>query len=406
MVFSAQNLAFRLQPNGQTGRLQFADQDYPAVVDRPQRFGTAAYTRFDPGESTVAVSGLGAIAGVTTANQWLGPASSFPLILGNNAAGIPSIFAGTDRPVPIGIGRLHARVTYGVESQSAFSPVIGADTFVTANEPGRKRSMASIAAVYQPRWLPHFELGGVRFFHLAWQGHPTRNVITAPFFGLFNSASSAEELTGSNANAATNQLSSVFFRWVFPRSGLDVYSEFAREDHAYDLRDFAEEPDHSRSTMAGFRKSFTRADGSLSALRIEYVDASMPTLERHRDEGGIYVHVVLRQGHTQLGQLLGAPLGVGAFSGAIIAWDHYDARGRTSWFVQRASTNNSLTFVRTGRADDAASQLSGTLGVERYALRRSIDLSYAASITDAKRGPGLPTSVNLNLTLALIPHPR
>src|SRR5450756_1793691 len=43
IVFSAQNRAFPLQANGSSNPL--ADPLFPTVVDRPQRFGTHAYSR-------------------------------------------------------------------------------------------------------------------------------------------------------------------------------------------------------------------------------------------------------------------------------------------------------------------------------------------------------------------------
>ena len=51
IAFSAQNRAFPLQANGSTN--PFADPLFPGNVDRPQRFGARAYSRVDPGESTV-----------------------------------------------------------------------------------------------------------------------------------------------------------------------------------------------------------------------------------------------------------------------------------------------------------------------------------------------------------------
>lgn len=403
-LVGAQNLAFPLAPNGRAGALRFGDADYPSDVDHPQRFGTRPYIRLYPGESVIQLTGLGMVAGATTADQWWGPASTFPLILGDNAPGIPSVFIGTDAPKPIGIGSLHARLTYGIETQSAFSPVVGPDTFVNATFPGRKRAMAGLVAVYQPRWIPHLELGGARFFHLAWTGHLTSTMLSQPFRGLLERGSATAEANGESAAAVNNQLASLFFRWVLPRSGFELYSEYGHEDHNYDLRDLAAEPDHSRSIMAGLRKSFRHSPSGFSGLRIEYVDASEPTLGRHRDEGGVYVHTVLRQGHTEAGQLLGTFIGVGSFAGAIVAWDSYSAGGRSSWYVQRTSVNNQRQLLLTGVPNYAASQLSGTAGYERYRIGKRVDWTYAASLTDAKRAAALSPSVNVNLTVGIVPH--
>ncbi len=110
-------------------------------------------------------------AGISTANQYWGPATVFPVILGNNAAGIPNVFIGTERPTNIGIGKVQAHVEYGIESQSNFSPVVGPDTFTNVNYPGTKRFMSGLVVTFSPAPIPGLELGAARFFHQAWTGH-------------------------------------------------------------------------------------------------------------------------------------------------------------------------------------------------------------------------------------------
>ncbi|MEO8945020.1 MAG: hypothetical protein ABI338_00875, partial [Gemmatimonadaceae bacterium] len=167
IVFRAENTSFTLQPNGQAGRAAVMNGDFPFEVDLPQRFGNGAYSRFDWGQSTLRVDWFGITAGVSTANQYWGPATVFPIILGNNAAGIPNVFIGTERPTNIGIGKVQAHLEYGYESQSSFSPVVGPDTFTNVNEPGTRRFMSGLVVTFSPAPIPGLELGAARFFHQA-----------------------------------------------------------------------------------------------------------------------------------------------------------------------------------------------------------------------------------------------
>ena len=409
IVFRAENTAFTLQPNGGIGNGRFASGDAPNNVDLPQRFGNGAYSRFDWGQSTLRVDWLGVTAGISSANQYWGPATVFPVILGNNAAGIPHVFLGTERPTNIGIGRVQARVVYGMESQSDFSPIVGPDTFVdVTNYPGTRRFMSGLIVTFSPAPIPGLELGAARFFHQAWRGHIGSSEIRAPFEGLLkNSLPTDIVVPGStDKEPLKNQLASLFGRWVLPHSGFELYAEYGHEDHNADLRDLESEPDHSRIAMVGFRKAFVRSDTTFSTFTAEYTDASNLTLARNRGEGAVYVHTVLRQGHTQDGQLLGADIGVGSPAGANLAWETYSPSGRARWYVQRIVQNNQSSLLLSNVPLLAAQRLFATIGYERHRFGSIADLVYGAAVTEGKRGDMLKRETNLSATIGLVAHLR
>ncbi|MEO7218478.1 MAG: capsule assembly Wzi family protein [Gemmatimonadaceae bacterium] len=406
IVFRAENTAFTLQPNGESGDGVFRNGDFPNDVDLPQRFGNSAYSKFDWGQSTLRVDGLGMTVGFSTANQYWGPATVFPVILGNNAAGVPHAFFGTERPTNIGIGRIQARVVYGMERQSDYSPVAGPDTFTTVDQPGTRRFMSGLVVTFSPKPIPGLELGAARYFHQAWDGQIDSRELRSPFEGILKSSiSRGLAIPGiDDKDVLKNQLASVFGRWVLARSGFELYAEYGHEDHNADVRDLELEPDHSRIAMAGFRKVFAQRNGSFSALRAEYIDASAPSLGRHRDEGGVYIHTVLRQGHTEGGQLLGAPIGAGSFGAEIIVWERYTRDGRNSWYVERTSQDNATSFFANGMPDDGASDLTGSIGYERYRVRQVADITYGIAATAAKRAATLPRELNLTFHVQITPH--
>jgi hypothetical protein len=406
IVFSTQNSSFKLQPNGGAGNGEFADGEFPNNVDHPQRFGNGSYSRFDWGQSTVRIDLFGVTAGFSTANEYWGPATVFPAILGNNAPGIPHVFVGTERPTNIGIGRMQAHVVYGLESQSDFSPVVGPDTFADVDHPGTKRFMSGLVVTFSPAPIPGLEIGAARFFHQAWTGHIGSAEIRSPFEDILKSSlPTGLALPGyDDKDVLKNQLASIFGRWVLPHSGLEIYAEYAHEDHNADTRDLESEPDHSRIAMAGFRKVFSHSDTTFTALRAEYIDASDPTLIRHRGEGGVYSHSVLRQGHTMDGQLLGADIGVGSPSGANVSLEYYSPNGRTTWYLQRIAENGDAPLLASDPANLAAQHLSVAIGYQRLHFQKFADLMYGASLVDGKRGSTLAPQWNANLMVGLTAH--
>jgi hypothetical protein len=367
IVFSAQNRAFGLQANGSTTN-PFADPLFPGAVDRPQRFGAGAYSRIDPGESTVRLDVFGLAAGISTANMGWGPMENYPYLLGGNAPGFLHAFVGTSAPAPIWIGRIHARVIWGELEQSAYSPVSGTSYYSSTLETGTKRFASGVVAVFQPRGVDGLELGAARFFHSLWpkQGIP-RSYFSKPFEAVFKIGLITPPASpgGPDAGIDDNQLASLFARWVFAKSGFEAYGEYGREDHSFDRRDFVQEPDHSRTYGLGMRKVISVDAEHLTAFRAEMINYELPTLARNRGEGGIYVHGSLRQGHTNRGQLLGSDAGVGSGGGALIAWDKYDKRGAISINWTRTIREQNGSFYISGVTDPRANDVQNALTFSR-----------------------------------------
>lgn len=340
VAFRAENQSFPLMANGETGALRFADGQWAQYIDRPQRFGTLPYSRIDPGQSWVRFDGFGVAAGVSTANQWWGPSNDFPYILGNNAPGFPHAFFGTSKPANIWIAKLHTRVFYGQLDQSPYSSVTGPDYFASFFQPGKKRFMAGLVGILEPRGVPGLEIGGTRFFHATMDDLGyffSAYGLKLPFQGLLKLGLPSQSDTlvqGTTQALKENQLATVFLRWAPPGRGLDVYGEYGREDHSLDTRDLILQPDHSASVNIGFRKVWV-SPRSMHAVRGEVFTYQASPGSRTRGEGQTYLHGVLRQGHTQRGQMLGANLGPGSGSAQVLAFDRFSTTGRITAFVTR-----------------------------------------------------------------------
>lgn len=401
IAFSAQNRAFQMQPNGSTTN-PFADPLFPGAVDRPQRFGTRAYSRVDPGETTVRLDAFGVAAGVSTANMGWGPMENYPYILSGNAPGFPHAFVGTSVPAPIWIGKIHGRVIWGQLEQSAYSPVTGTSYYSSLVETGTKRFASGVVAVFEPRGMDGLEVGVARFFHSLWpkEGIP-RQYFTKPFEAIFKVSlpPSPGFGTGAEQGLEDNQLASVFARWVFPRSGFEAYGEYGREDHNYDRRDLVQEPDHSRTYGLGIRKILSVDSAHLTAFRAEMINYELPTLARNRGEGGIYVHGILLQGHTNRGQILGSDVGVGSGGGSLIAWDRYDRRGSISINWTRTIREQMGRFFVTGMPDSRANDVQNALTVARVRYLGKGQLSTAVTMVREFNRDLQADAWNMNLAI-------
>ena len=387
IVFRAQNQDFPLAPNGEMGTGKFFDPRFPTHIDRPQRFGSTPYNHFDPGETTLRLDVLGFSVGATSANEWWGPSTVFPYILGNNAAGVPRVFLGTEQPTNVYLGTIQVRVEYGLEFQSKFSPVVGPNTYTSPDSSGRERLMSALVVTFSPRIFPGLEIVAARYFHQAWTGHFGAADLRTPFEGLLKSSLPVGVVIpgADNRDALKNQLASISARWVLPRSGAEVYGEYSHEDHSENLRALEAQPDLTRIAMVGFRKAFEKADpSSFDALRGEVFDANPTALGKYRSEGLIYEHYPIRQGHTEEGKVIGAGVGVGAPAAAMIAWERYRSTGRTTFYLLKMSENTTTSLP-------SASITSGTVGLNAMRFTHFGDATLdvgAVRTTNATHGSG------------------
>lgn len=387
LAFRSENDRFALLPNGAGGQLIYADGVYPQEIDLPQRFGDRPYERLDPGQSTLRLDTWGMAVGVSTANQFWGPAIDFPFILGNNAAGFPHAFLGTAHPIDLWGLRLHGRLVWGQLEQSAFSPETAA---------AGRRFMAGLVGVATLRWVPGLELGLSRFVHSVWPpGGPTLDDLLRPLRSRYH----ANQLKVAN----DNQLASAFFRWVFPRRGVEAYGEYGREDYNQNFRDLLEEPDHigGYSYMVGFRKVVSRPGPRLISMRIELQHAPAAVVPLGRQRPPVYIHSgEPAQGHTERGQLLGSAGGLGG-AATMLAMDVYHPGGRWTVQVTRMLRQDAGYFPRTGQVDPRARDLQHTLALERLAFRGRYDLLARAAAVYEMNRDFRRDAFNLNLIVGV-----
>lgn len=382
MVFRAQNKEYDILPTGRIGNARFGNAAFGGI-DLPQRFGDTPYSQFDWGQTSLRIDVPFVTAGVSTANEAWGPGQEFPILLGNNAAGFPHVFAGTSEPLNIYIAKVHARAIWGELFQSDFSSVTGPAEYTSRAEPGTKRFATGLIVSAEPRGITGLEVGGARFFHMIWpiSGIP-RSYLTQFLEGFLKKNVAPDRVHDprfpegtDQVGISSNQLLSLFARWVMPHSGFELHAEYGREDHSYDLRDLTQEPDHSRAYSLGASKVFSKDAQSMTAARFEILNFQLPQLARYRGEGEFYVHGLIRQGHTYKGQLLGANAGAGTGAGSVAAVDHYMKNGSWTASWHRIVNQEDGNYVALGVQAPRSIDVSHSLGFEVTRFMGDFDLN-------------------------------
>lgn len=335
-VSFAQNRSFDQAPDSARGvnRGGLSSFAYPwqqGSIDWPERFGDAAFTTVDWGQSGLRADLRAFTVAVSTENMWWGPAARNPILMSNSAPGFPHLDLGTGRPAWIGAGQAEIRVIWGRLSESPyFDTIPDNDT----------RLFAGLVIGFRPRWIPGLTLGVGRSFYQTWDSIGLEDA-----FAIFQTPFKAGVADSANptGNDRRDQLLAFNARWTLPVAGFEAYVEWARNDHNWDLRNFLIEPDHSRAYTIGFQQLLPGPGGRVR-LRGEWTTLGRPATVLVRATPTYYVHHIARQGYTHRGQLLGASIGPGSQS-QWLALDRFDHRGRVGAFVQRIRFDDDMYWT-------------------------------------------------------------
>ena len=297
----SENATFAIVPTGLPGDGRFLNPYYGTSIDYPQRFGAAPYYAWAPGQSYLRADLFNVGLGVSTENLWFGPGIRNAITMSNAGPGFPHAFIGTSRPADIWIGTVEILAYWGRLERSRYMP--------DATHP----LISGVVLDYTPRWVPDLTIGLSRNYAQVWHDLRARDWFAAfqPFtkkdLGSWYGPDASGEV-GNNPN--DNQLASLFFRWRFPESAVEVYGEWAREDHEASIYQTIREPDHSQAWLIGMEKIW-RAGPRWIRFQAELVNLNeVRPLGAKRGTPVYYIH-----GNdlswTNEGQLLGSWVGPG-----------------------------------------------------------------------------------------------
>jgi hypothetical protein len=312
-----ENNDFDIRDPGNKAYSPFVHPFFGNMIDAPQRFGRKSFSRADIGQSFARLEIAGLAAGISNENLTWGPARRNPILLSGTGPGFPHVFLETARPANVWIGDLEFQLFWGRLEESEY---------FDADPANDHRVLAGIITVLQPYVLEGLYIGGGRLHERTWWPE-TRvdDLLLDPY---------REVRDNVGGPYGDNQLLALFFRWATAPQGLEVYGEWAREDHWADWVGLLKGLDGSQGYTLGFQKLLRRRNKALRiAAEITHLADAVP-IRVLRGALPFYTNTSVIQGHTHRGQLLGAPIGTGAetqYLGADLFW----SGGRSGISVER-----------------------------------------------------------------------
>jgi hypothetical protein len=302
-----QNLPFQVIPYSQhasSPRSPWANPFHPLPesIDLPFRYGDVSHRRLEAGQSSLTVD-LGAVAvGAATENEWWGPGIRNALLLSDNAAGFPHLFARAAAPVITRAGVFDFDLIFGRLHESEYFD----------HDPANDApSLSAGALTWRPGGGPGLQLG---FAHLRLDG-----------------------------NSGHDQMNSLFGRWVFVGSGLEAYAEWAHFQDPPSLRAFLEIPNHEQGYTVGLQWAHPLAPGRTFRLQTEESYLEPDASFRIRPVTTSYTSSTVPQGFTNRGKVLGASIGPGS-SSQWVAGDVFATAWRVGLFLGRIRYDNGTLF--------------------------------------------------------------
>lgn len=319
-------------------------------IDLPDRMGNKQYSKLSLGQSSIRLNVGPVSAGFSNENLWWGPGVRNSLLMTNNASGFRHLTLNTTRPVKTYIGSFEAQIVGGRLEQSGFT--LNRDPTVPqairnelVQKPYEWRYFSGMVLTYQPKWVPGLYLGFDRTFIV------NRSKMGSGFGDYFPIFSQVEKVgyvtpegTYSEDAAERDQYISFFTKYVFTESKAEVYFQFGRNDHSYDLRDAAAEPEHTRAYVVGVRKliPLTKSDEFIQ-VGVELTQLEKSATTQLRDYPTWYVHGQVLDGYTNKGQVLGAGIGPGSNLQTLdVSW--VKGLKRIGLQLERKVNNNDLFY--------------------------------------------------------------
>jgi hypothetical protein len=180
----------------------------------------------------------------------------------------------------------------------------------TESYPASWRYQSAFVFSYQPKWVPGLFLGMTRTLQRYQQdiGLGGGSFLKKYIPVLTKAFQKKNEQTDDAEN--TDQLASFFFRWLLPKSKLEVYAEWGYNDYKQNIRDYVMDATHSAAYIVGIQKLYSTSKYKL-LIGAEITKTAESPSNLLRGAGNWYVHGG-DNGYTHLNQILGAGVGYGA----------------------------------------------------------------------------------------------
>lgn len=347
------------------GEVRYLAEGIGNEQDAPFRFGPSPFNTFDFGTSSIRLHYKQFETGLSSEPLWWGGAVQYPLIMSNNAPGIPHFFIGTREKVKIPyFGAVQFRWILGYPEESGYFDGTGS---------GQTRFTNAANFAFSPAFLKNLTIGITRVYHLyEVDGFDFGNVLV--MFDPIRRASLVGSQGPDFQRQRRNQTASFYAHIHLPEANAEIYGEFYREDHSYDFRDYFVQPHHNSAYAFGFQKISKVPWFDFIKTNLEFTNLTSTQLNQVRPQAYFYTHSRIRQGHTNRGQILGAAIGHGSNS-QYLGMDGYKGNYKAGFFIQRLVDNDNFHF-QEGSVSVAPSSSFGDYFRHRVDLNIGLNFLY------------------------------
>ena len=251
-----------------------------------------------------------------------------------------------------------------------------------------------------PDWLDGLHVGASRVFY---RDIPKDGLPFGEHFLVFQGVSKEAFSTPNNPSGEDerSQMFTAFFRWAIPSSAFELWLEWARNDHGWNLRDYFLEPEHASGRTFGLRKIIALSGNRLLSLEAEITSLQRSSTSALRDVPTYYAHHLVLQGYTQRGRVIGASVGPGG-SAQYVGMSLYAPWGRSALLVQRRIVDNDAYYSRFA-ADQEWCCHHGflDLGTEVTAFLGDVELGWTGTLSHELNRYFRKNSDHWNLSLRM-----
>ncbi len=294
-------------------------------TDIPERFGEKRHNNLLLGQSSLRLNYKGLSLGISNENLWWGPSIRNSIMMSNHARGFKHITFNSTKPLKTFMGWFEFQLVSGRLEASGYTPPNpdyeygGTKLYFPKNnqipEIDDWRYFQGLVISYTPKWYKNISLGLIRWVQMysaQVEGRYYWMVGSPSYFPVFKNLFRKNDAY-ENYEAQTDQAGGIFFRWVWPKSKAEIYTELHFNDTRQNLRDLLLDSDHSRARTIGIRKLFDLNKNKL-LFEWEWTQLEQTKGRVLRDAGSWYEHLWIYHGYTNYGEVIGAGIGPGSNS--------------------------------------------------------------------------------------------
>jgi len=282
---------------------------FHSEIDLPEYFPESPYKKIFTGQSSIRLTYGPVSLGISSENLWWGPGTRNAILMSNSAAGFYHFTLNTVKPIRTPIGSFEFQVIGGkLETSNFLGEDQNGNPLYYPNS-ADWRYLNAMVFSYQPRWIHGLFIGITRSFMLMNQNAKTYH----RYLRVFSPVSKKENYGEGESAYPEDQQVSLFARWILPADHAEIYAEYGRGDHNYNLRDMYIRPQNFRAYILGLKKLFYYND--TNGKYVEF-NLEMTQLEQNKTEpinaSFFSAYTFPLRGNTNQGQMLGAGIGPGS----------------------------------------------------------------------------------------------